>query len=54
MQEIQDFFDGDVTHLITDVPIPTNVNPDKENIQRPKQVAKNSAVLKSPIKLAGG
>ncbi|KAF8894915.1 Dfp1/Him1, central region-domain-containing protein [Gymnopilus junonius] len=50
---VDDFFSSNITHLITDVSIPSNLEHDKENKQYLKPTTKNSSILKSPIKLAG-
>ncbi|KDR75415.1 hypothetical protein GALMADRAFT_280094 [Galerina marginata CBS 339.88] len=52
--KIEHFFSSTVTHLITDLPVPTNLNPDKENSQNIKVAGnRNIHSLKSPIKLVG-
>ncbi|KAJ3508889.1 hypothetical protein NLJ89_g5514 [Agrocybe chaxingu] len=50
--KIHQFFSSEVTHLITDVTVPQNSNPDKENSQNVRTTASRTVPgLKSPIKL---
>ncbi|KAF8972962.1 Dfp1/Him1, central region-domain-containing protein [Flammula alnicola] len=51
---VEVFFSSSVTHLITNRPVPSASNPEKENKENTKVAAnKSSQTLRSPIKLIG-
>ncbi|KAF8629179.1 hypothetical protein AX17_005764 [Amanita inopinata Kibby_2008] len=52
---IEDFFSNQITHLITNQPLPTEQDADKENLPSVKNpVLKSTHFLKSPIRLKAG
>lgn len=51
LQRVDDFFSNAVTHLITNVPVPTDFA-NKENLTKAR-ASRAASLLKSPIKLKG-